>query len=80
MIMKQCYFKDLPAMIDGKTIAKILFGEPKESYVQRIRRLSAKGKFPKPIIPSNNGGGRAMWSTLKVERWYTNISKEDNYE
>ena len=73
------YFKDLPGMIPAKTIAKILFGDEKESYCQRIRRLSEKGNFPKPTIPTNNGAGRAMWLTPLVEKWYMEqIYEQDN--
>ena len=63
----------------SKNINYNIFGDEKESYCQRIRRLSEKGNFPKPTIPSNNGAGRAMWLTPLVEKWYMEqIYEQDN--
>ena len=75
MVTNLNYFKNLPALIDTKTIAKILFGKSETQYCQKLRVLVKDGHFPKPTIPSKNNRGKLYWSTAVVERWYRKIYK-----
>ena len=70
------YFDDLPALIDTKTIAQILFGKNDSQYCQKVRVLVKDGLFPEPTIPSKNQRGNLYWKTPVVLKWYM----EKDYE
>jgi len=72
------YFDDLPALIDTKTIAKILFGKSETQYCQKVRVLIERGQFPQPTIKSKNKRGQLLWKTPIVARWYMEQDYETN--
>ncbi len=73
MVTNLNYFKNLPALIDTKTIAKILFGKSNTQYCHKVRVLVKDGVFPEPTIKSKNKRGNLYWSTAVVERWLEDL-------
>tara|TARA_R110001583_G_scaffold26448_1_gene95138 strand:+ start:179 stop:430 length:252 start_codon:yes stop_codon:yes gene_type:complete len=70
-------FKELPPLIKTRQVAKVLFDDDSDAMCQRIKRLTERGQFPKPTIPSIKPGGTNLYSSEMLMKWYQEKTNEN---